>query len=310
MKNLLVALALLLSLTRAGAAETCPPEIAPPDAEQAAALAAAAPDRGLLWRITRDGHSSYLYGSIHIGRPEWAYPGPALRAALAAADTLALELDLSDAATRHTLAQPPRPALHLGPALQARLDAQIRAACLPPGALGRQHALMQAGLLSLLAARWDGLDAAYGQEIMLLAWAQAKGRPVAALERAQDQLAALIPADAGEARRELQQALDELEAGAGRATLRRLAEAWARGDLATLADYERWCDCVHGDADRRMLRRLNDGRNPQLAQGIAKLHGEGRRVLAAVGALHMSGPQALPLLLGKMGFQVERLLPP
>jgi uncharacterized protein YbaP (TraB family) len=36
-------------------------------------------------------------------------------------------------------------------------------------------------------------------------------------------------------------------------------------------------------------------------------HREGRRVFAAVGALHMVGPQSLPRLLERQGFRVERI---
>ena len=55
------------------------------------------------------------------------------------------------------------------------------------------------------------------------------------------------------------------------------------------------------------MRRLNDDRNPALAQRIDALHGQGRRVFAAVGALHMTGAQALPRLMAERGYRVERI---
>ena len=55
------------------------------------------------------------------------------------------------------------------------------------------------------------------------------------------------------------------------------------------------------------MRKLNDERNPALADGIEAQHRQGKRVFAAVGALHMTGPQALPLLLAQRGFKVERV---
>ena len=55
------------------------------------------------------------------------------------------------------------------------------------------------------------------------------------------------------------------------------------------------------------MRKLNDERNPPLADGIEAQHSQGQRVFAAVGALHMTGPQALPLLMAQRGFQVERV---
>jgi uncharacterized protein YbaP (TraB family) len=89
--------------------------------------------------------------------------------------------------------------------------------------------------------------------------------------------------------------------------LRRLAEAWEQGDLAALEDYLAWCECGDSEADREFMRRLNDERNGPLADGIAALHERGQRIFAAVGALHMTGPQALPALLAARGFRVERV---
>ncbi len=48
-----------------------------------------------------------------------------------------------------------------------------------------------------------------------------------------------------------------------------------------------------------MLAALNDERNPAMAERIEALHSEGQRLFVAVGALHMTGPKALPALLGR-----------
>ena len=60
--------------------------------------------------------------------------------------------------------------------------------------------------------------------------------------------------------------------------------------------------------DRKALQTLNDERNPKLAAGIDKLISSGKSVFAAVGALHMTGPKALPKLLQEMGYKVERVV--
>ncbi len=283
----------------------CPPVPALPSAEQAAAWAAKAPDRGLLWRISRDGHSSYLFGSLHIGKADWAYPGPALRAAWAATEVLAVELDPADVGA--VLAELPKTQA-LSPALTRRLDDQARVACLPPGALSALPAVLQLSTLSLLEARRDGFDAGFGQDVMLLAWAKTDARPVQSLESVQEQLQALEPS-AAELPAIVDGSLRQLSKGQMREPLRKLAASWSRGDLATLAHYERWCACADSPAERAWMRRVNDDRNGPLAARIAALHGAGQSLLVAVGALHMSGPQALPRLLADQGFTVEALLP-
>lgn len=91
-----LALATAAVLTSAHAQAPCPPTVQMPSAEQMQAGVKGARDRGFLWRISKDGRSSYLYGTIHIGKLEWAFPGKTIAKALLEADTLALEVDLTD----------------------------------------------------------------------------------------------------------------------------------------------------------------------------------------------------------------------
>jgi uncharacterized protein YbaP (TraB family) len=287
------------------ASAACPPPAPVPTAQQAATWAAQARDRGVLWRLTRGGHSSYLYGSLHVGRADWAYPGPALRAAWAATEVLAVELDPADVVP--ALAQRP-PDAPLPPALARRMDDQTRAACLPPGALSALPVMLQLSTLGLMEARRDGFDAGFGQEVMLLAWAKAESRPVQSLETVQEQLDALsLPP--GELQAVVDSSLQQLREGRVRGPMRKLADVWSRGDLKALADYPRWCACADTPVERAWMQRLNDDRNGPLAARISALHGAGQRLLVAVGALHMTGPQALPRLLAAEGFTVEPVVP-
>lgn len=306
---LLLTLALCAGPAARVQAQPCPPALTLPDAATLHEAAATAPDRGLLWRVSKDGRASYLYATVHLGRPLWLLPGPQVSAALQASDTLALELDASDPATRSTLRKLTAGDSNsaLPDSLRQQLSERGRAACLPAQALEQLHPLIQAMTLTLLEARWDGLDAAFALEQALSHRARALRRPIVALETPQQQLDLLLPADPAHAHDMTRQMLEQLEQGRVRPVLMRLLDAWERGNLAELENYEQWCDCVADPQDRAWLRRLNEARNPAMADGIARLHSSGTRVFAAVGALHMTGPQALPLLLAQRGFQVERL---
>jgi uncharacterized protein len=308
--------ALLAGLCLAGPARAAPSDCPPPPAaETTLAPAPGTQDRGLLWRLRKGGVTSYLYGSIHVGRPDWLAPGPQVRAALRASDTLALEIDLGDPGMQQRLqaalagrsAAGAGAARELPPALQARLARQIEAACLSAGQLAPLHPVMQAVMLMLWSARRDGLDPAHAQEHALGLYARAAGMPVVSLETPESQIELLLPDDAAQAGQLLAQTLDQLESGESRSVLQRLARDWAQGRLDDLANYERWCRCADSDEDRALLRRANDERNPALAAAIDALHGQGRRVFAAVGSLHMIGPQALPRLLTQRGYKVERV---
>jgi uncharacterized protein YbaP (TraB family) len=305
---MIAAVSLSVAAQTAPTPAPCPPQTQPPTQRQLQAAAASASDHGMLWRITRDGRSSYLYGSIHVGKLVWSFPGPQVRSALQAADTLALELDPGDPQIVARMQLPAGAAtLTLTPALKERLARQADAACLPRELLDAQHPVMQALTLTVLAARWQGLEPGYAQELVLSGFARATQRRVVSLESPESQMAALIPESEVEARRMVTQLLDELEQGVAQRSIARLAAAWERGDLADLSDYARWCECVTGDDDRRQMYRLLDARNPGLAAGIEALHREGRTVFAAVGALHMTGSSALPLLLRQRGFAVDRV---
>jgi uncharacterized protein len=275
---------------------------------------APARDRGLLWSLARDGRVSYLFGTLHIGRPGWERFGPRTAAALAQTDVLAVEIDPTDPSHAQSLAGAPANSAPpvLPAALAARLQQAFDRACLPAAALAALHPLVQATVLSITEARWLGLVPEASQELLLVTAARRAGRTVAALETVAQQRDALLAAAAagGEALAPIEEVLTQLERGVTRRALTRLVSAWEQGDLATIERYEDWCECAPADGDRAAMRRLNDERNPALADGIAALHGSGsggRRVFAAVGALHMTGALALPRLLAERGFRVERV---
>jgi uncharacterized protein len=299
--------ALALGLGAAVAAPVCPPPAPAPTTAQWQAAQRDARDVGLLWRLSKDGRDSWLFGTLHVGKLAWSAPGPALRQALAHSDALALEIDPTDPQLAAQMQQAVRDAPAADAALLRRLRAQATAACLDADALQGLHPMLQLVTLTLLQARHDELDAAFAQELMLAATARAAGLRIVALESVQQQIDALLPADPAQMQRLLEQGLDQLERGQASPVLRRLAAAWAAGDLDTLQRYEQWCECADDEASREWLRRLNDERNAELAAGIDALHRRGLQVLAAVGALHMTGPQALPKLLQQRGFKVQRV---
>lgn len=279
----------------------CPPPIpTPPES------AAAPKDRGMMWRATRDGRTVFLFGTLHVGKPQWRKLGPQVSAALRASDVLALEVDPSDPALVQAMADI-RPPQALPEALQRRLAQAFERACLATEALAALHPVLQATTLTVMEARWLGMDASYALEQVLVAQGRSQGRRVVALESAAAQVLALVPTDEAEAQTLLEQSLHQLEDQSARRVLSKLATAWDQGDVAAMEAYENWCECVADEADRALMRKLNDERNGPLADGIEALHRQGRRVFAAVGALHMTGPQALPKLLEQRGFKVERV---
>jgi uncharacterized protein YbaP (TraB family) len=290
-------------------AADCPPTAQPSTAEQFQAGLRAARDHGFLWRISKGGHSSYLYGTLHVAKQAWVFPGPRTAQALAASDTLALELDLVSPDVQQRLARgmSARSGVALPEPARLRVARLAAAECIPPQALATLGPELQVATLMSVVGRRDGLDPAYAIDMFLSDWGHAARKTVVSLETPELQLRALLIEDAGERLEFVESALDELESGRARPQLLRIAQVWADGALDTLTRYEDWCECMKTPADRDGMARLLDERNPALADGIDALHGSGQRVFAAVGSLHMIGPQGLPALLAQRGYRVERI---
>lgn len=293
----------------AAAQDDCPPPPAPPTAGALAEAQRGARDRGFLWRIEKDGHTSWLYGTVHLARLEWVFPGPRVREALAMSGTLALELDLLDAETQRRLAagSAARPGETLSTELRLRIERRARLECAAPAAIAPLRPEFQVAALSMLSGRRLGLEPDYGIDGALAALARREGKPVVALETADDQLRAMSVASRAELAELVKDALDQLDNGRAQALLGRMARMWASGDHALLERYAEWCECQHTPAEAAAMRRLLEARHPAMAARLDALHRSGPSVFAAVGSLHMIGPRGLPALMAQRGYRVERI---
>jgi uncharacterized protein len=290
--------------------DRCPPDPVVPTKEESLRNASEAADNGLLWKATQGGRAVYLYGTIHVAKLAWIYPGPRVLAAMRASDVVSLELDMTepgvvDRLRRVLLRRPDSPAL--APALQARLAAQAVAACLAPEALAPLRPEMQAITVEVMQGRRLGLYPAYGIDEAIAVIAGRLHKPIRALETPEMQAGLLVSDDPAKTAETVSAIVDELEAGKSTQMLQRLAADWQRGDLADLGGYASWCECLETPQERADFVKLVDERNPLMADKIVKWHAEGKTLFVAVGALHMIGRAGLPELLKARGFRVERV---
>jgi uncharacterized protein YbaP (TraB family) len=295
----------------AAAPTSCPPVATPLSAERFEAGLREASDHGFLWRLLKNGRTSYLYGTIHAARIEWMFPGPRTTAALGASDVLALELDVLDSDLQARLAASARaaPDERLAAPLQQRIDGRMIAECVDPAPWQALLPELQIASLAVMAARREGFDPAYAIDVVLALVARQLGKPIVSLETPEAQVAALrLPSRAATIEL-VETSLDDLDAGRAGPLIARMVRAWTDGDLAELEDYGRWCECLRNDAERAAMKRLLDDRNPVIAAEIDALHVKGRRVFAGVGSLHLIGANGLPALLARRGFRVEPVPP-
>jgi len=290
----------------------CPPQASMPSAEERAKASEQSRDRGFLWRVSKGGKSSYLYGTIHLARREWMFPGPQVSAALKASEVVALELDITDTALMQRLQaglapKPGEPGAQLPEDLATRLRTQLRAACAPNEMLRAMSPEMVGALLVMMSARRDGLDANYGIDPALAHLARREKKTVVSLETPELQLKLMRSQSATDLRESLEKVLSDLEQDRTRPLLLRVAQVWAEGRDDELERYREWCDCAHTELEQATLKAMLDDRNPAMAASIDALHGGGQTVFAAVGSLHLFGAQALPALMAQRGYRVERI---
>ena len=296
---------------QAARAQSCPPPFRQPSEAEVNRQAGSAQDRGFLWSISKYGVTSYLYGTMHVQKLNWIYPGPRLRRTLLSVKLLALEVDPSDPEVRRQIREPPTEGavrFTLPEPLRQRVYARMRAECVnPPIAGASQAAPMRVTSLELLDARRDGLEAAFGSDVVLASAAHSVHKPIYSLETVSEQMRALRPANEAEFVSLLQQGLDNLDSGASRRVRTHLVNAWSTSDADAMQHYKDWCECQQTDAQRAQYKRVVDDRNLLLAERIGALHVRRGPVLVGVGALHMFGPEGLVELLRARGFTVTRV---
>lgn len=260
-----------------------------------------------LWAV-RDGDTTvYLFGTVHLLRPElrW-FEGP-VRTAFDASDTLVLELVMPPEAETQTLLDklgrtPGDPTVAALPAPEhAKLEGALRQAGLAPQSLDRDEPWLAALTLSLLPLQKLGYDDANGVEQVLQAAATKAGKRVAGLETAEQQFGYFDHLSAAAQGRLLGDTVDGLpETGTNIDTA---VAAWSKGDADTLA---RMLNAdLAGNSELRDTLLLR--RNRAWADWIRGRMQAPGTVFVAVGAGHLAGDASVLALLSKAGLKVERL---
>lgn len=314
MNALITGVTLIFAAQVASAAPlTCPPSARVITPAQLQVIHAQAVDRGMLWRAERNGKPFYLYASMHLGKREWFAPGPALKSALSQSHRLFLELDpfapQGAASVASAAAAPKKKPLYMAasPHWQSSINQLARDACIPEQTLVSMNVFSRLRTLGYAQAQYDGMHRVYSLERMLSNYARSRHMPVIALETTASQALALQPSSAKAAKHMVDTTLTQLLNGTSRRVNLRMATAWEKGDLADLDAYQSWCECASNADEQTMLKHLNDERNIGFAQRLTKEHSAGGPFVVAVGALHMTGENALPKLLAQQGFKLTRL---
>lgn len=285
---------------------------AQPDNAQAAATTPASHGRGALYRVRHEGRTAYLFGTIHVGKPEFAPLGAEVERALAQANKLILELDIRDeiplqhALQKHGMyAEDDGIERHLSAATFAHLKRTLTRFGIPLAQVQRLKPWMLANLLMGLDLEHHGYRRQYAAEYLLLA--AAAGKTVGELETAEYQMSLFDGMDAALQETYLSEALTELDDGQALKKARALITAWEEGDRAGLE--LAWKELLEAPSQTTEFtqRILLDQRNPAMASKVEALLREEQSSFVGVGMLHLIGDGGLPALLRQRGYSVEKV---
>jgi uncharacterized protein YbaP (TraB family) len=271
----------------------------------AAAPASAEP---ALW-VVRDADSTvYLFGTIHVLRPETEWRTPKIDAAYRSARELWIETsEGGDPAATQALvvrlgASPTTPlSSRLTPPDRARLTTAAAAAGLPAAALEPMRPWLAALTLTVAPVIKAGYDPAKGVDKVLEAQAKADGKPVRTFETMEQQFRFFADLPEAQEMQFLRATLDEADDGV--AQIDAMAAAWAEGDIGALertliADMRRDYPQVYD--------LLLKDRNVVWAKQIQQLLAGSGVHFIAVGAGHLVGPDSVQAQLRAAGIGAAR----
>lgn len=259
----------------------------------------------LLWAATKNGVTTYLLGTIHVGVDAEAQLPDVVFDKLDASPAFAMETDLNDPVLGHLGERTGGGTLHdeLGPVYWRKLEA-----ALSPGIARRvddKTAVIAATLLSL-----KDLPPTPPMDGTLHARASVRKKRLVYLEPAATE--ARVLEDVMDLKM-LKSMLDEPAAGPKQ--LKEMLDAYLAGDpdaIARANDGERAVALAHGYTAAEydaVMDKLLYQRNAAWIAPIEKLHAAGGGFVA-VGALHLSGKRSVLELLAQRGFAIERVAVP
>lgn len=280
------------------------------------AFQALAAERGALFKVSSGANALYLYGTVHAGRPDFYPLEPRIGAAMAAAPTLALEVDSTgdQAAMGATImkhgmfAAADQGLAGLPEARRQRIEAGLRKQGIEPAAVGQLKPWLLMATLAILDAAKLGYDPKLGVDAHLAGLAKSSGKTrVTELESMEYQAALFNRMPIDDQWTMLEESLNDMESGRQARDARELFAAYEAADQAVLDRIAKRLEddnTVSGKFTRNVL--MNE-RNGPMADKIVSLVGRENNAVVAVGLLHLVGKGGVPELLRKRGVKVERV---
>ena len=268
--------------------------------------------RGVLYAVHRGTSPTlYLFGTIHVSTSTQTPFSHAVKGALAQSKRVALEADPSDIAKamgamvemgRYPAGDSLRN--HVPPAVMSALESQLAKEQVPVSQVESLKLWVVPSVLAMAPTARAGLDAGYGADTFLAAWAHEHGVPILEIEGWVFQLKLLSEGTDKDQLALLQDELEEMKKKDLAVELKKLVDEWAVGDEKGL-EKELLDDSSKSAVGRRFEAKLLDERNVGMAdkaEGYLKLAGD---TFFAVGSAHLLGKKGLVALMKQRGYDVR-----
>jgi len=271
-------------------------------------------DRGALFKVSAYGHTMYLFGTMHVGQPEF-YPLEArIAAAVKGASTLALEIDpaqdpsvAAQALKTYGMSAPGVTRQALSPAMRVRFDRALAKAGIDPAAVVQLKPWLAATVLAMAEYARQGYRTELSVDSHLAQLARASRVPVIGLESAGSQMSLFNRLTQAEQVGFLEESISLIESGQQGVEVSKIVNAWRTADQAAFDDIAARASSDTSVSGKFVKYVLLEERNGALAEKLAQLLEREANTVAAIGVLHLIGANSVPSLLGERGIAVERV---
>lgn len=278
------------------------------------ALAEAEASRGAgepaLWTLSDEDTTLYIFGTVHLLRPDLDWRSDEMDSAFAEADTVVFEADVTSQAAASEMMKfiSSEGMLEGGQQLSSLLSELERAELqkaldhvgLPLGAIEPFRPWWAAVNLSVLQIKKEGFDPNSGVETVLGAEARAAGKSFAYLETIDEQLGRLANMPTDVQVDFLVSSAESIEEGGD--VLDTLVSEWVDGDVHGIGLLMSNPDMMGSD---EVYEALLKSRNEVWVGKIEAMLDEPGTRLIAVGAGHLAGEDSVIEMLEAKGYEVE-----
>ena len=266
-------------------------------------------DRGLFWKVEKDGRTSYLLGTVHAWKREWLPLNPTIEKAFAGSKTLVVELDaanmdMGSAVQRMLLAGSDTLEARIGKSLYEQTTAEAARLQVPEAAIAKVKPWGAMLVLAATKLQQLGFSPDTGIDNYLIQKANASGKRVIELESGDQQLAMM---DALSARLQIAM-LSEFVANSDRTVqvINVFLSALKKGDADAAFKLNQ-----KGFDDTEAKREFDDKflyqRDVAMTRKIEELLRQPGPHFIAVGSLHLVGPKSIVEQLKAKGYRVEQI---